>query len=392
MDLARAGLGLLVASTLVLPAALASAAGTTSIPTSSTPTTSTTVASRGLTCATDQVSTWSLARLANETVAVSVNAMNIGAMGPAAAQGFGGILLFGTSAPANLGAVLARLQAMTPEHSTLLVMTDEEGGGVQRLTNLVGPLPWAQTMGKTLNPAQIMGLGARVGRALHAAGVNVDLAPVLDVDGRAQYPGAANPDGLRSFGATAQGVGADGVAFERGLGAADVTAVVKHFPGLGGATRNTDYGPARTLPWATLQQTGLVPFERAIASGVPAIMVSNASIPGLSALPATLSPVVVQELRQTLGFRGLLVADSLSAGAIGALHLAPPGAAVEAISAGIDFILYGSPSSPASSLTLAHQIAAAIVRAVTSGALARVTLEGAAAHVLATRTTLSCAK
>ena len=85
--------------------------------------------------------------------------------------------------------VLATLQRERPGHYAWMVMTDEEGGGVERLTNLVGSFPWAQTMGKNLSAAQITAIARRVGTALSTAGVNTDLAPVLDVDARAQYPG-----------------------------------------------------------------------------------------------------------------------------------------------------------------------------------------------------------
>jgi beta-N-acetylhexosaminidase len=229
-----------------------------------------------------------------------------------------------------------------------------------------------------------------VGTGLSAAGVNTDLAPVLDVDGRAQYPGEANPDGYRSFSGVASTAATDGTAFMKGLQQAGVLSVVKHFPGLGYSTRNTDYGSAATLSWAKLQTTGLVPFRQAIANGASAVMMSNAHIPGLSSLPAGLSPVVVQYLRTTLGFKGLIVTDSLSAGAISALHLAEPAASVMALTAGDDLILFGSPTSVAASLALAARISTAIVNAVTQGTLAKSTLIGAAAQDLAARNQLSC--
>ena len=177
----------------------------------------------------------------------------------------------------------------------------------------------------------------------------------------------------------------------KGLQEAGVLSVVKHFPGLGYATRNTDYGPAATLSWAKLQTTGLVPFREAIANGATAVMMSNARIPGLSSLPAALSPVVVQYLRQTLGFKGVIVTDSLSAGAISALHLAEPAATVIALAAGDDMILFGSPSSVPASLALAAKISAAIVKAVAQGTLTRPTLIAAAAQDLASRNQLTCA-
>jgi beta-N-acetylhexosaminidase len=349
---------------------------------------STTATPGNLACAEAVVTKWSLPALAAETVVVPVDASSIVTMVPAARDGFGGLILFGTNAPTTLAASLTVVQAASANGYPLLVMTDEEGGGVWRLANLVPGIPWAQTMGRTLTPDQITALARRVGAALVKLGVTVDLAPVLDVDGRAVVPGPKNPDGFRSFGGSPPVVAADGTAFLQGLTAVSETAVVKHFPGLGGTNVNTDVAPAKTKPWAVLQRTGLVPFKRAIAAGAPAVMLSNASIPGLTALPATISPAAVHALRTTLGFSGLIVTDSLSAGALSARHISVPQAAVDALRAGADEILFGVPSAPATSLSLALQVRAAIVAAVVHKTLARATLVAAAAEVLNVRNDL----
>src|ERR1019366_10710107 len=124
-----------------------------------------------------------------------------------------------------------------------------------------------------------------------------------------------DPDGYRSFGGSVPVVSTDGEAFAAGLVAAGVIPVVKHFPGLGGSTGNTDYGPASTLPWSVLKASALHTFEGAINHGLPAIMVSNARVPGLSTLPASLSAAVMTgALRNWLHFKGLVMTDSLTAG------------------------------------------------------------------------------
>lgn len=355
-----------------------------------TTTTTPTPKANPLTCAKVVVATWSTRQLANATIVVSVNAMDLAAMAPASRAGYGGLLLYGTAGPVRMASIVARLQALRPHGDPILVMTDEEGGGVQRLTNVVGSIPWAQTMGKNLTASQIRATGARIGGALLAAGVNVDLAPVLDVDGASVLPGARDPDGLRSFGGSSALVAADGTAFMAGLVQAGVTAVVKHFPGLGGASGNTDDGPATTKPWSVLRSGGLVPFEAAIGRGATAVMLTNASVPGFTSLPASLSPVVIDELRQRLDFHGLIISDSLTRGAIGALGLSEPAAALRALQAGDDLTLYGSPSSSSSSLALAQRISNALVGAVLHGTLTRSRLLDAAAHVLATRETGAC--
>jgi beta-N-acetylhexosaminidase len=372
--------GVLILASIVLSGCATVTSATTT--TTSTVTTTTSVPSN-LACATRMVASWPLLRLANETVAVSVNALDIGAMGPAAKAGYGGIVVFGTTAPAKFSAIVATLQRETPNGYAMLVMTDQEGGGIERLTNLVATLPWAQTMGKNLSPRQITNEGKRVGLSMEAAGLNTDLAPVLDVDGRAQEPGAANPDGYRSFSGVASSVATDGVAFLNGLREAGVTAVVKHFPGLGYATGNTDDGPAATLPWSTLKTSGLVPFEAAIADEASAIMISNATIPGFTSLPSSISPNVMSYLRNQMGFQGLVVTDSLSAKALSDIHLGVPAASVRALEAGADLVLANPSKTPAASLNLALLTSNAIQRAVSSGTLAQATLRVAAAHVLA---------
>lgn len=120
-------------------------------------------------------------------------------------------------------------------------------------------------------------------------------------------------------------------------------------------------------------------------------MMSNASIPGLSTLPASLSSAAVAQLRHQLGFRGLIMSDSLGAGAISALHLSIAQASVDALAAGVDQVLSTNPSSFQRSLQTASLTTAAIVAAVQNGKLTRSLLVGAAAQVLAATNTLRCA-
>jgi len=337
------------------------------------------------------LSRWSLNRLAAATVVVPVSAGQVGALAPEARTGYAGILLFGSTAPSTLPATLRRLQAMTPQHLGMLVMTDEEGGGVLRLQNLVAPFPWARTLAATRTPAQIGAIARRVAIQLRAAGVTLDLAPVLDVDARNVEPGASDPDGYRSFGGSVQVVTADGEAFLRGLEAGGVIPVVKHFPGLGGSTGNTDDGPASTRPWPVLRATGVRPFAASIAAGAPAVMVANARVPGLTALPASISSAVLSGvLRRALHFRGLIVTDSLTAGAFAAVPLSPAAAAVDAVAAGADLVLLGPQATAAADAALAVRVAGAIAAAVTRGRLSRATLQAAAGAVLASHGVRAC--
>lgn len=323
---------------------------------------------------------WTLGELANEVITVPADATNLSSVSAAAKEGFGGILLFGNSAPNNFRSQIAALRASEPRRSGLLVMTDDEGGGVWRLANLIPALPWAKSMGH-YSASHITSLVNAAARRMAQLGVNMDLAPVLDVDASTAYPSATNADGLRSFSGTTSLVSADGVAFLKGFVGTHVVAVVKHFPGLGGVTPNTDYGPASTKSWSAVQATTLAPFRAAIRAGATAIMVANVMVPGLTGRPATLSPAVMKVLRNQLGFTGLIVTDSLSAGAISQAHYGLVSASVASIAAGADLILFSVPAH-GSVMTLAHQISSNIVKAVGLGTITRAQLLAAALQVI----------
>ncbi len=331
------------------------------------------------------LSSWPLGTLAAQTIAFPAEETDLSAITPAARAGYGGILLFGASAPSTLGQQLAALRSAVPGKLGLLVMTDEEGGGVQRMANLVGSMPWAAQMGASMTAAQIRQLSGTVASKMASYGVDMDLAPVVDVDGRAVEPGQQDPDGYRSFSGNTSVVSADGTAFMEGMKSGGVVPVLKHFPGLGGVSQNTDYGPGYTLPWSTLQKVALPPFQAGIKAGAPAVMISNAIVTGYTSVPASLSAkVVTTELRGALGFRGLILTDSLSAGAISdpPLSLSVQRAAVDAIAAGNDMVLFGSTGTVDGDLALASSTASSIVSAVGSGQISKSQLVAAALQVL----------
>jgi len=332
---------------------------------------------------------WSLTRLAEQTLVVPVPEGNVASVAAEVAAGAGGVILFGSSAPANLGSSLHTLTAVAPGGIAPLVMTDEEGGAVQRMANLVGSLPSARQMGATMSPAQIRRLVTTVAMRMRAAGVTMDLAPVLDLDNGAG-PNNRDPDGTRSFSLNPSIAAADGIAFMQGLEAGGVVPVVKHFPGLGQASGNTDVAPATTRPWLALQHAGLGPFEMAFASGAPVVMIANASVPGLTSLPASISAVVMTSvLRDQLGFNGLVMTDSLSAGALADIGYSVPRAAVAAIGAGADMVLYTAAAAQVESLTRAT--ATALVAAVNAGTLERERLVSAVANILTAKHVDLCA-
>ena len=331
--------------------------------------------------------TWSLERRAAQLVVVPAEEADVLAVRPLVAAGAGGIILFGSDAPLALAANLAALRRTAPNGLPPLVMTDEEGGQVQRMANLVGNLPWPRTMAATMTVAQTRALAERVGRRMRAIGVTMDLAPVLDLsDGPG--PDTANPDGRRSFSIHESIATAYGLAFAQGLQEGGVIPVVKHFPGLGQASHNTDFGPATVPPLSVLKAEALRPFEAAITAGLPAVMVGNVSIPGLTgSVPASLSaPAMTGLLRHRLGFRGLVLTDSLSALAVHDAGYSVPRAAARAIEAGADMVLFNT-ADPEVTM---NEVIAAIVSAVTSGRLPTARLDDAVQHVLSAKNVSLC--
>jgi beta-N-acetylhexosaminidase len=330
------------------------------------------------------LATWSVQRLAEQTLVMPVDENSVGSVRDQVAAGAGGLLLLGASAPADLASALAAVERAAPGGIVPLVMTDEEGGAIQRMANLVGTMPSAREMATTISPAQIQALATQVGRRMKALGVSMDLAPVLDLDGGAG-PDAADPDGTRSFSTSAAVAGADGLAFAAGLEAAGVIPVAKHFPGLGGATANPDLAVATTQPWSALQGGGLLPFASAVRAGIPAIMVTGAAVPGLSAQPASLSPAVVTGLLRTqLHFTGLVLTDALTETTVTAAGYSLGQAAVAALRAGADMLLFnGQP--PSDNPALAVEAEQAVVAAVQGGSLPRSRLESAVLRILASK-------
>jgi beta-N-acetylhexosaminidase len=300
-----------------------------------------------------------------------------------------GVIFFGDniSSAAQIAGVIRTLrsaQRESPVHVPLLLMTDQEGGQVRRLPGQ--PALSAKQVGLAANPreaARLAGSGAAA--TLTAVGMNVNLAPVLDV-----YYAAGDfiDQQQRSFGSDAGTVAALGADFVAAQQAAGVAATAKHFPGLGSAARgqNTDAGPV-TVPvtLSGLRQRDEMPYPAAVAAGVKLVMVSWAVYPALdSTRPAGLSPVVVgSELRGRIGFGGVTVTDALEAGALTAFGSTAQ-RAVLAAGAGMDLILCS-----ARSVSDGESATTALAGALAGGQLDRTAFEAAVARVTALRTSLA---
>jgi beta-N-acetylhexosaminidase len=240
-------------------------------------------------------------------------------------------------------ALTATLENANPSPAKLFVSTDQEGGLVRRLR---GPgfssLPSAVDQA-TLAPSALQADWQLWGSQLRAAGVNVDLAPVLDT----VPPGAANPpigDLDRQYGADPASVQRAGTAVLRGLAAARVDATVKHFPGLGRVTGNTDTTSGVTDTVTTRNDPYLAPFAAAVRGGVPLVMISTAIYARIDPdRPAAFSPTVITGmLRGDLGFTGVVISDDLgNAAQVGGYS--PSDRATAFIGAGGDIVLTVNP-------------------------------------------------
>lgn len=258
----------------------------------------------------------------------------------------GGVILFGFNIRnrAQLHQLTATLQGAAREagRPPLLIATDQEGGRVRRLP-WAGPSLSATELGMS-TAAQLRLEARQAGHSLRAAGVNVDLAPVADVP----VPGSFMAADERTYGASGRAVSAAVTAFTRGLADARVAAAVKHFPGIGRATSNTDrVAITITATRAALEGRDLVPFRASIAAGAPIVMVSNATYPALDAKPAPWSSRVQALLRGELGFAGVTITDALD-GAAATRGRSLLSVAALSAQAGVDLLLLtGSEGSSA---------------------------------------------
>lgn len=270
-------------------------------------------------------------------------------------HGIGGFLL-GKGTVEGYAALInyAQEQAKIP----LLVTLDGEWGLNMRVSN-APQFPYNMTLGAITNTSLLYDYGREVGRECRAVGINVDFAPVLDVNSNPQNPVI----GFRSFGENAERVAQLGVAYSRGLESEGVLSVAKHFPGHG----DTDSDSHKTLPkvghsLTTLENVDLLPFRSYINAGLGGIMVGHLNVPALDAsgTPASLSKKITSGLlKGSMKFNGLVFTDAL------AMKGAVSGSknnCVAALEAGADVIL--QPANTVSDM-------AAVAKAVNSGKISR---------------------
>lgn len=288
------------------------------------------------------------------------------------AEGLGGVVLFGR----NVGSkeqVRRLTEDLHAERPDLVIAIDEEGGDVTRLEARTGSsYPGNLALGAAGDTCLTAEVAAAMGAELRDCGVDLNLAPVVDVNTSPLNPVI----GVRSFGSDPAAVARHATAWIQGMQGAGVAACAKHFPGHGDTSvdSHVDLPVAREDP----RLRALEPFKAAIQAGVRAIMSAHIVAPALDDLPATISPrVMTGLLRDEMAFRGLAISDGLDmAGLSGEVGIAE--AAVLALAAGCDALCIGGGPTDAA---VVDQIVAAIVKAVEKGRLAETRLAEAASRV-----------
>ena len=255
----------------------------------------------------------------------------------AARDGLAGVVLFAGNTPdlPTTAALTEQLHAAAPG---LLIAVDEEGGDVSRLQAAAGSfLPGAAALGAVDDVTLTFRCGLALGRVLAAAGFDIALTPVLDVNSRAENPVI----GVRSFGAVPELVSRHGVAFLDGLHAGGVAACGKHFPGHGDTAVDSHLTlPVLNADLSTLQARDLPPFVAAIDAGLDVLMTGHLRVPAIGEAPASLEPAVTA-LARNLGFAGPIMTDALDMEAVVA-DLAFGEACVRAVEAGADLLCLGT--------------------------------------------------
>lgn len=221
----------------------------------------------------------------------------------------------------------------------LWIGVDEEGGRVTRLPDELQKTPTNQEIGKANNKTYAYNIGNLIGSELHAYGLNVDFAPVLDINSNPKNPVI----GDRSFGANAAVVNAMGIQEMKGLRDQQITSVVKHFPGHGDTAVDSHVGlPVVQNDLDRLRKLELIPFAEAFKQEADAVMVAHILLPKVDGQnPASMSKKIMTDLlRKEMGFQGVIMTDDMTMGAI-EQNYDIGASAVKSVLAGANVIMVG---------------------------------------------------
>ncbi|OYD09010.1 beta-N-acetylhexosaminidase [Paludifilum halophilum] len=256
----------------------------------------------------------------------------------------GGIILFDRNVenPWQVAGLTRRLQQLSLTSSPgipLLISMDQEGGKIVRMREGVTVFPGNMAIGATRDSSLAYRAGRITGEELRAMGINMNLAPVLDVNNNAKNPII----GVRSFAGDPVLAARMATANLKGYRQGGVLTAVKHFPGHGDTTTDSHID-VPTVPHSLkrLEKVELVPFQKAIEQGVDAVMSAHITFPAIDdtpGLPGTLSKKVLTGLlREKMGYHGVIITDDMEMGAI-VENFGADEAAVRAVKAGADMIL-----------------------------------------------------
>jgi beta-N-acetylhexosaminidase len=324
--------------------------------------------------------TWSNRALAAALTVSCVDLHDVRAARRQARAGIGGITLLGSRPDRHLASRLTAARRAAAHDIAPFVMSDEEGGRVQRLRSAIYPLPSAKTMGGW-HVSHVRRTAQRYGARMRALGVRMDLAPVADLKVKGAYIASLH----RAFSRDPDRVAAMARAWRRGMKDSGVATVLKHWPGHGSA-RNSHAGPAAVPPLATLERRDLRPFDIELSRGARVVMVGHLTSRGLTerGVPASESPRAMRYLRAKAGPDVVVITDALDmAAASGSLGITPAQAAVRALRAGADWALVCGH----------HPIRAiATIRdAIASGKLSRARAEESARRIVALKSSYGLA-
>jgi beta-N-acetylhexosaminidase len=298
----------------------------------------------------------------------------------------GGVILFAPNVehPAQVATLINQAQAAATSSGAgipLLVAIDQEGGRVTRLRDGFAQFPGKMAVGATHDPDSARLMARTMAYEMQALGINMNLAPVLDVNSNPRNPVI----GTRSFGGGPELVVQMGLPMMAVYREQGIIGVVKHFPGHGDTNVDSHHDlPSVPHSLDRLRSVELAPFQAAIDAGVDVIMTAHVSFPAVDptpGLPATLSPLVLQGwLRTRMGFDGVIATDSLGMDALSDTYSEPEAAAL-ALQAGVDLLMFGDdPGHTPSEARAAYAHVLALVR---SGTISMERVEASVHRILA---------
>ncbi|GAB3567296.1 glycoside hydrolase family 3 protein [Spelaeicoccus albus] len=286
--------------------------------------------------------------------------------------------------PADPAATASLSRQIHDANPLALIGVDEEGGAVTRLESVGGSsVPGNAVLGRLDDTEVTERAAAWLGRLVGSRGIDIDLAPDVDVNADPRNPVI----GVRSFSADPDVVARHAAASVRGLQSAGVAACAKHFPGHGDTASDSHVEAALSdIDERTLREVHLRPFAAAVDAGVKAIMCAHIRVPFLGPAPATVNRRAL-DLARTMGFDGVIVTDALDMAAIRATIGSGPGA-VAALNAGADLLCTGNPYANGAAATDEHaderefaEVRDAVYRALRRGDLDVARVQEAARRV-----------